>query len=121
MSDVIYQVVLPIITAATAWFFSKLKTNRENKQTDLQLINEAISPLLKSIAELTQHVSTTTAELVEEKKLTLQLVEEKSALLAEIEGLNTKVTNLEKKIQSLANLIKKQRKNESETTDNITT
>ncbi len=118
--EIVYQVALPIITAATAWFFSKLKTTRECKQSDLQLINEAISPLLKSIAELTQHVKNITAELVDEKKNNLQLLEEKSALLTEIEGLNSKVASLEKQIQSLTNLVKKQRKNENKNTDTAT-
>ncbi len=107
-TQLIYQIIIPVLTAATGWFFSKLKTSRENKQSDLQLINEAIAPLLKSIAELTAHIKSITAELVEEKKLNLQLMEEKAATSAEVERLNAKVASLEKKIQSLTNLIKKQ-------------
>ena len=98
--------ILPVLTAVLGWLGAKIKTRRENKQTDLQIINGAIQPLLKSISELTDHSRTLTGELVEEQKKSLALVEEKRAWLAERGDLLDEIDKLKKQVASLAKEVK---------------
>ncbi len=98
--------ILPVLTAVLGWLGAKIKTRRENKQTDLQIINGAIQPLLKSISELTDHSRTLTGELVEEQKKSLALVEEKRAWLAERGDLLDEIDKLKRQVASLAKEVK---------------
>jgi chromosome segregation ATPase len=100
------QYILPVVTAVVGWLGANIKSRRANKQTDLQIINEAIQPLLKSIKELTDHNRTLTGELVEEQKKTLALVEEKRALLAERGDLVDKVEKLGRQVATLTKEVK---------------
>lgn len=117
MMETVWQVLLCLCTAAIGWLFSKLKTKRENKQTDLQIINEAIKPLLSSISELTEHVNRVTNDLIDEKKRNLELMNERTTLRNEIGGLTEKIALLEKKVGSLTKLIQRQQKENNEKTD----
>ena len=100
------QYFIPVLTAVLGWLGAKIKTRRENKQTDLQIINGAIQPLLKSISELTDHSRTLTGELVEEQKKSLALVEEKRAWLAERGDLLDEIDKLKKQVATLAKEVK---------------
>lgn len=111
--------VLPILTAVLGWLGKSVKSRRENKKSDLELINNAISPLLRSISELTDHVGKVTAELVEEKAKNLELTTQRDAQRGEIEALTSKVTSLERKITALTNLIKKQKHDKIDSASNI--
>lgn len=98
------------------WLFSKLKTRRENRAVDLELIERAISPLLKSIGDLTGHVGEITAKLVAEQEKNLKLLQENATLIEERRTLISKVESLEKKVTTLTNLVKKwQREYEKDT------
>jgi chromosome segregation ATPase len=101
------QYIIPILTAALAWLGANIKTRRANKQTDLQIINEAIAPLLKSITELTDHNRDITQKYVEEQGKTLGLLEEKRAWFAERGDLLDKVDKLSKKVTSMEKMIRK--------------
>jgi chromosome segregation ATPase len=102
------QYILPVVTGIVGWLGSNVKSRRANKKTDLQIINEAIKPMLQSITELTDHNRTLTGKLVEEQQKTLALMEEKRAWLAErgdlvgqIEKLTRRVASMEKEIKKL--------------------
>lgn len=98
------------------WIFAKLKTRREQKAVDLDLVERAISPLLGSISELTSHIGQITAKLVAEQEKNLRLLQENATLIQERTNLISKVESLEKKVTDLTNLVKKwQRENEKET------
>ena len=107
-----------LMMAAGGFFtglFSKLKTRRENRAVDLELIERAISPLLKSIGDLTVHIGEITAKLVAEQEKNLRLMQENAALTEERRTLVAKIESLEKKVMNLTALVKKwQRCNEKE-------
>ena len=98
----ILQLVLPVITAFCGWLFSKLQTRREQKQTDLQIINAAIKPLLVSISELTDRLKSTTSELMEERERNLKLTTERTELLGKIENLEKEVKKLQRQVAKLS-------------------
>ena len=102
MDGWVLQVALPVITGACGWLFSKLQTRREQKQTDLQLINAAIKPLLESISELTDRLKATTTALMEEKERNLKLTTERTELLDKIENLEREVKKLQRQISKLS-------------------
>lgn len=103
------QYIIPVLTAALAWLGAKIKTRREKKQTDLQIINEAIKPLLTSITELTNHNRELTSDLVEQQTDNLKLLEEKRAWLAERGDLLEEMGKLRKQFDALAKEVKKLR------------
>lgn len=102
MEGWVLQITLHAITGACGWFFSKLQTRREQKQTDLQLINAAIKPLLESISELTDRLKATTTELMEEKERNLKLTTERTELMDKIENLEREVKKLQRQISKLS-------------------
>lgn len=113
--DLVKSIILMAIGGFFAWLFAKLKTKRENKAVDLDLIERAISPLLKSISELTGHVGEITAKLVDEQEKNLRLLQQNAALAEERTTLVSKVESLERKVTTLTNLIKKwQKENEKD-------
>lgn len=87
--------------------FSKMKTRRERKATDLELLEKAIAPLLTSISELTTHNGQITERLVAEQTKSLQLLQENAALIEEKMHLASKVESLEKEVKRLANVVKR--------------
>lgn len=103
------QYIIPVLTAALAWFGANIKTRREKKKTDLQIINEAIKPLLTSITELTNHNRELTGDLVEQQTDNLKLLEEKRAWLAERGDLLEEMGKLRKQVDALAKEVKKLR------------
>lgn len=107
MGDKIWQIVLMAATAFVGWLMGKLQTKRERKQSDIKLIENAISPLLKSIQDVTDHSTSLTDKLLKEQTKSLQLMEENNALLAERVDLVNKIEKLEKKVSSLATMVKK--------------
>ncbi len=105
--DIVYQILLFLATTAIGWFFGKLQTKREQKQTDIQIIEGAISPMLNSIKELTEHSSELVVKLLTEQEKNLQLIETNSALLADKANLVNKIESLEKKVATLTAMVKK--------------
>lgn len=99
----ILQLVLPVISAALGWLFSKLQTRREQKQTDLQIINTALKPLLESITDLTDRLKQSTTELLEERERTLKLSNERTELLDKVNSLEKEVKRLVKLVNKLSN------------------
>lgn len=116
--DIIYQIIIALSTAAIGWFFGKLQTKREQKQTDLQIIESAITPLLNSIRGLTEHSNELVTKLLAEQEKNLALIEQNSALLAEKTDLINKIESLEKKVATLTSMVKKLAKNEKDITTN---
>lgn len=105
--DIVYQILLFLATTAIGWFFGKLQTKREQKQTDIQIIEGAISPMLNSIKELTEHSSELVAKLLTEQEKNLKLIETNLALLTEKTNLVNKIESLEKKVATLTDMVKK--------------
>lgn len=105
--DIVYQILLFLATTAIGWFFGKLQTKREQKQTDIQIIEGAISPMLNSIKELTEHSSELVAKLLTEQEKNLKLIETNLALLTEKTNLVNKIESLEKKVATLTAMVKK--------------
>ena len=99
----ILQLVLPVISAALGWLFSKLQTRREQKQTDLQIINTALKPLLESITDLTDRLKQSTTELLEERERTLNLSNERTEILDKVNSLEKEVKRLVKLVNKLSN------------------
>lgn len=111
-ADVIKQVLMMVATGLCGWVFSKLQTRREQKQTDLQIINNAIKPLLESISDLTMRLKQMTIDLMDEREKCVSLSNERSELLGKIES-------LEKEVKRLSAVVKKlTTKDEKGTTDN---
>lgn len=105
--DIWQQIVIPLVTAAIGWAFAKLKTGRERKQSDLELINGAVSPLLESIRDLTNHGNNITEKLLQEQTKNLELMERNAALLTERIDLVKKLGKLEREVATLTKEIKK--------------
>lgn len=103
--EIIERLIFPLITGLLGWFGSKFQTTREKKKTDLEIINGAIEPLLKSIADLTATVERTNSKLIAEQEKNLALLQEKAALLAERETLTSKIESLEKKVARLTKMV----------------
>ncbi|MCD8081876.1 MAG: hypothetical protein LUF04_16215 [Bacteroides sp.] len=104
-----WQLVILVITNACTWLFGKWQTRRERKQTDLQIIEQAIAPQLESIGKLTEQNGQLVEMFLNEQRLRLAAEGENTALKAEreelkaqISGLSRKINNLEKKIDKLA-------------------
>ncbi len=116
MGDYIWQIVVPVLTSACGWFFGKLQTKREQKQSDLQIIEEAISPLLTSIKELTEHNNRLVEQYLDEQKQRLAMQEENKSLKADRAELAEQVSRLTAKVDKLEKTIKRLAKNEK---DNI--
>lgn len=100
--------MLPVVTAILGWLGSNVRNRRDKKQTDLKIINDAITPLLKSIKELTDHSQHMTGQLLQEQAEKLALLEEKNAWLAERIDLESKIDKLIKRIASLEKEVRKQ-------------
>jgi len=111
METTITQILLCFATAAIGWAFSKLKTNREKRDNDLNFVNNSVAPLVKSITDLTEQNNEIVRKLVAEQDKNLKLLKEKGELLEEIEGLRKEVNELKRKLETF---IKKQNKNEKD-------
>jgi hypothetical protein len=97
---------LLIILANTAaivlvWFLGKIKTRREKRNSDLELIDRSILPLLDSIDKLTAQNNEVVAKLLAEQNKNLLLVQEKSELLVKIDKLEKQINVLNKKVNEL--------------------
>lgn len=101
MNDIATTTAISAGTGFFGWLFGKLQTPREKKKTDLQLINEAISPLLASIKDLTSQISEMTSRLIEEQDKNLTLTQEKSEWKKERIELVAKIDKLEKTVNCL--------------------
>lgn len=83
------------------WLYSKWQTKREKKKTDLDLINDAIRPLLESIQNLTTRHNELIQKYIEEQNEKLALLAEKGELIEKIEHLEKQVKDLNSKINKL--------------------
>lgn len=104
------QITIPAATAAIAWFGSKMQTRRERKQSDLQIIDNAIAPLLTSIKDLTARNNEFVQMYLEEQKIRLetqsqneQLIKDRNTLSVKVEKLTLKIEKLERTISKLTN------------------
>lgn len=112
--EVLKNLAFAVGGGGATWLFAKLKTPREKKAADLELIEKAITPLLNSIRELTNHNSETTAQLIAEQAKSLKLLQENAALLQDKVNLVQKVESLERKVQKLTAMVEKLAKNEKD-------
>ncbi len=115
MSDYIWQIIVLVLTSACGWFFGKLQTKREQKQSDLRIIEAAVSPLLTSIKDLTEHNNRLVEQYLEEQKQRLAVQEENKNLKAECAELAEQVSKLTAKVEKLERTIKRLAKNEKDT------
>jgi hypothetical protein len=104
-----WQLLILVVTNLCTWLFGKWQTKREQKQTDLQIIEQAIAPQLESIGKLTEQNGQLVEMFLNEQKLRLaaegenaELKAEREELKAQIATLSRKIANLEKKIDKLA-------------------
>ncbi len=114
MSEYVWQIIVLISTSSCGWFFGKLQTKREQKQSDLQIIEEAVSPLLTSIKDLTEHNNRLVEQYLEEQKQRpghtggeQNLKAERAELAEQVSRLTVKVEKLERTIKRLARKMKK--------------
>lgn len=114
MSEYVWQIIVLISTSSCGWFFGKLQTKREQKQSDLQIIEEAVSPLLTSINDLTEHNNRLVEQYLEEQKQRLAIQEENKNLKAERAELAEQVSRLTVKVEKLERTIKRLAKNEKD-------
>ena len=101
MKEVITTTAISAGTGFFGWLFAKLQTRSERKKTDLQLINEAITPLLCSIKDLTEQNNDMVNRLLAEQDKNLQLIAEKSEWIKERGTLMEKIEELERQIKTL--------------------
>ncbi len=101
MDEVIITAIVAAVTGFLGWVFSKLQTRRERKKGDLQMISDAISPLVTSIGDLTKQNKEIVGDLLIEQDKVLQLMTEKAALIREKGELAEKVERLEKQVSCL--------------------
>lgn len=106
MENYIWQIVYGFATAAIGWVFSKLLTRREQKKTDLEIINSSIKPLLESIADLTSRLKEVTTQLLTSQDENLALRLNKTELLG-------KIDHLEQQVHNLTELLKQYTQNET--------
>ena len=116
MDNYVWEIIVLVLTSACGWFFGKLQTRREQKQSDLQIIEEAISPLLTSIKELTEHNNRLVQQYLDEQRQRLAIQEENKNLKADRAELAEQVSKLTAKVDKLEKTIKRLAKNEK---DNI--
>jgi chromosome segregation ATPase len=108
--------LLPLVTALGGLFSGKFLSKRERKKSDLQLINEAISPLITSISQLTEQNNEVVGKLLDEQDKNLKLLAEKAEWIKERGELKAKIERLEKTVLSLEKKIDEliKEKNEKE-------
>lgn len=99
--DTLIQILLCFATAAIGWMFSKLKTQREKKESDLDLVNKSVTPLVESITKLTEQNNELVGKLTAEQDVSLRLIKEKGELLEKIEQLEREISDLRKQINKL--------------------
>lgn len=117
MEYVIWQIILSLATAAIGWLFGKLQTKREQKKTDLQIINDSLTPLLTSIQSLTEYNNKLVLQYLDEQKGRLAAEEQVKALIAERDNLSKEVSRLTVKVDKQEKAIKKITKNDKEPPD----
>ncbi|NJN27155.1 MAG: hypothetical protein HC819_14845 [Cyclobacteriaceae bacterium] len=121
MSEAIWGILGAGVSGFFAWLYSKLKTKRERKQSDLELINEAIQPLLNSIQKVTSSNDELMQRYISAQNEKIKLLDEKSDLLKDRGTLMDKVEGLEKEIVKLNakinSLIKNVAKNNNTSTN----
>lgn len=100
LSDTIITGIGTLIGGGVGWFWANIKTGRQKRESDVDLVNRSIAPLLKSIAELSGHVRVVTSELV-------QMTNERTELLKEISDLRSQIQQLEKKVAAMSKLLNK--------------
>lgn len=105
MREVITTTTVAAGTGFFAWLFGKMQTRRERKKSDLQLVSEAVSPLVQSIKELTEQNNEVISKLMSEQDKVLQLMSEKAALINERGELLEKVEKLERQVNCLTKKI----------------
>lgn len=115
MSDYVWQIIVPVLTSACGWFFGKLQTRREQKQSDLQIIEQAVTPLLTSIRDLTEHNNRLVEQYLDEQRQRLAAQEENKALKAECAELAEQVSRLTAKVDRLERTIGRLTKHEKDT------
>lgn len=104
----ITYLIIPTASALVGFITKSLMTRRERTKSDLEIINQAITPLLSSIRELTEQNNSLVARLTDEQTKVLQymqknkeLLEERSELIAKIDKLTKQVELLKKMIRDL--------------------
>jgi chromosome segregation ATPase len=100
-TDALTTISIAAGTGFFGWLFGKWKTPRERKKTDLQLINDAVSPLIDSIRQLTERNNEMVGKLIREQEEKLHLLEEKNEWIKERGELNAIIKKLEKEMASM--------------------
>ena len=108
MDEIATILVTSLVSLAVGYFTRLLMTRREKKHDDIQLLNEAINPLVESVRILTEQNKDLIQKLQEEQMARLQdiedkrrLLDEKQALQKQLERNNRKIEELNRKIEEL--------------------
>lgn len=107
-NDILFWIITPA-TGIITFFVGKWQTKRERKRSDFQMINEAISPLITSIGQLTEQNNELVQKLMNEQDKNLKLLAEKSAWIEEREELNQKIDKLQRTVNTLSKKIDQMR------------
>lgn len=101
MKEYIWQIVIMTITGFLGWLFGKLQTKREQKQTDLEIIERAIAPQLESIRKLTEQNNRLVEMFLNEQSLRLAAEDVSSELKANVAELTREIAGLKRQISKL--------------------
>lgn len=101
MKELLIGFASATITLILGFLGRHLLTKREKKHDDLQMVNEAVNPLLESVKMLTAQTADLIAKLTAEQTAHLESIRKTEALLAEREVLTKKIDKMNKEIETL--------------------
>ena len=99
MDEIATILVTSLVSLAAGYFTRLLMTRREKKHDDIQLLNEAINPLVESVRILTEQNKDLIQKLQEEQMARLQDIEDKRRLLDEKQALQKQLERKNSKIE----------------------
>jgi peptidoglycan hydrolase CwlO-like protein len=96
MNQYITEIITLFFGGFSMWLWQKLKTKRERRRDDLQLVNEITTTFLSSIQSLTEQYTKT-----QEKNLIY--LQENINMKSEIQSLKKQIDHLTQEIENLKN------------------
>jgi chromosome segregation ATPase len=101
MTQYIGELITLFVGGFATWFWQRLKTRRERKESDLKLINESINPLIESVRILTTHNSELAQKVVTVSEQNLRYLNEVISLKGKVQDLEYTIKKLTVEIEEL--------------------
>lgn len=105
MNQYIIEIITLFFGGFSMWLWQKLKTKRERKRDDLQLVNESITTLMGGINSLTEKYAGLIIKYAEEQEKSLAYLQENINLKGEIYLLRKEVERLTLMVESKINKV----------------